>query len=164
MTCPPTLTQTCDGQTLAALRVLAAHPKCVAIGECGLDFNRNFSPQDIQEIYEGTLHEHEWQCMKFVIAFLAQSNRLLYLPQYRYPTLDTCELCSRATASRPRDVCSWRTDVLQLERKDGCQQHSSPPSGQENEMLGEKNRRYDGGQLGASRRKVRMKRYSHYRT
>ncbi|KAI6185110.1 Hydrolase, TatD family [Aphelenchoides fujianensis] len=27
---------------------LAAHPACVAIGECGLDFNRNFSPQDQQ--------------------------------------------------------------------------------------------------------------------
>jgi TatD DNase family protein len=27
---------------------LAAHPSCVAIGECGLDFNRNFSPQDQQ--------------------------------------------------------------------------------------------------------------------
>lgn len=39
----------CDGDTLAALRALAAHPRCVAIGECGLDFNRNFSPPDVQE-------------------------------------------------------------------------------------------------------------------
>ncbi|KAI6227741.1 Hydrolase, TatD family [Aphelenchoides fujianensis] len=31
-----------------AIVELAAHPACVAIGECGLDFNRNFSPQDQQ--------------------------------------------------------------------------------------------------------------------
>ncbi|GBF91465.1 DNase [Raphidocelis subcapitata] len=38
----------CGADTLARLRELAAHEKCVAIGECGLDFNRNFSPQDVQ--------------------------------------------------------------------------------------------------------------------
>ncbi|KAG1661864.1 hypothetical protein FOA52_011631 [Chlamydomonas sp. UWO 241] len=38
----------CDADTLSALTRLAAHPKCVAIGECGLDFNRNFSPPDVQ--------------------------------------------------------------------------------------------------------------------
>lgn len=39
----------CDDSTLADLRQLAAHERCVAIGECGLDFNRNFSPPDVQE-------------------------------------------------------------------------------------------------------------------
>lgn len=34
--------------TLSELEELAAAPECVAIGECGLDFNRNFSPQDQQ--------------------------------------------------------------------------------------------------------------------
>ncbi|KAI8473914.1 MAG: hypothetical protein J3K34DRAFT_366525 [Monoraphidium minutum] len=38
----------CGEGTLGELRALAAHPKCVAIGECGLDFNRNFSPPDVQ--------------------------------------------------------------------------------------------------------------------
>nr|CAG4637855.1 EOG090X080R [Chydorus sphaericus] len=35
------------------IKELASNPECVAIGECGLDFNRNFSPQDVQmEVFE----------------------------------------------------------------------------------------------------------------
>lgn len=41
----------CDASTLMALRELAASPRCVAIGECGLDFNRNFSPPEVQEAW-----------------------------------------------------------------------------------------------------------------
>jgi TatD DNase family protein len=39
----------CDAQTIPALRALAKHPRVVAIGECGLDFNRNYSPHADQE-------------------------------------------------------------------------------------------------------------------
>src|SRR4051812_13591120 len=39
----------CDEQTIAELGKLALHPRCVAIGECGLDFNRNYSPHPAQE-------------------------------------------------------------------------------------------------------------------
>ena len=38
----------CDDRTLESLRALAADPKVVAIGECGLDFNRMFSPAEVQ--------------------------------------------------------------------------------------------------------------------
>ncbi|PIO74577.1 hydrolase, TatD family [Teladorsagia circumcincta] len=38
-----------DNNTLDNLRALQAHAQCVAVGECGLDFNRNFSPQDVQK-------------------------------------------------------------------------------------------------------------------
>jgi TatD DNase family protein len=38
----------CDGSTLDALRHLAARPEIVAIGECGLDYDRNFSPPEAQ--------------------------------------------------------------------------------------------------------------------
>ena len=40
------------------LKELAHHPKCVAIGECGLDFNRDFSPRPIQE----SVFESQLQC------------------------------------------------------------------------------------------------------
>jgi len=39
----------CNDQTLARLESLAQQQAVVAIGECGLDFNRNFSPVDEQE-------------------------------------------------------------------------------------------------------------------
>ena len=41
--------KSCDANTLDALRELAQDERCVALGECGLDFNRNFSPPDVQE-------------------------------------------------------------------------------------------------------------------
>ena len=34
--------KSCDEGTMAKLADLARHPKCVAVGECGLDFDRNF--------------------------------------------------------------------------------------------------------------------------
>jgi TatD DNase family protein len=39
----------CDDGTIPALRELAAHPRVVALGEFGLDYNRNYSPHPDQE-------------------------------------------------------------------------------------------------------------------
>lgn len=43
--------KSCDTQTLGALRALASRPEVAAIGECGLDFNRDFSPRPVQETW-----------------------------------------------------------------------------------------------------------------
>lgn len=43
--------KSCDDTTLDALRELAARPEVVAIGECGLDFNRNYSPPEVQLVW-----------------------------------------------------------------------------------------------------------------
>lgn len=37
-----------NDETFKDLSALAENPECVAIGECGLDYNRDFSPQDVQ--------------------------------------------------------------------------------------------------------------------
>jgi len=41
----------CDRDTISALRRLAGLASVVAIGECGLDFNRDFSPRPVQETW-----------------------------------------------------------------------------------------------------------------
>lgn len=38
----------CKEETIGKLRELAALPQVVAVGECGLDYNRDFSPRDVQ--------------------------------------------------------------------------------------------------------------------
>lgn len=40
--------KTCNRETIAVLTGLSQDPRCVAIGECGLDYDRMFSPQAVQ--------------------------------------------------------------------------------------------------------------------
>ncbi|GGN98352.1 TatD family hydrolase [Saccharibacillus kuerlensis] len=41
--------KSCGEETLQSLRNLASRNEVVAIGECGLDYNRDFSPRDMQQ-------------------------------------------------------------------------------------------------------------------
>lgn len=40
--------RTCDSNTLDTLREMTDHRLCVAVGECGLDYDRMFSPREVQ--------------------------------------------------------------------------------------------------------------------
>ncbi|MEO3946256.1 TatD family hydrolase [Gorillibacterium sp. CAU 1737] len=40
--------KSCTAETIQKLEELAVLPQVVAIGECGLDYNRDFSPRDVQ--------------------------------------------------------------------------------------------------------------------
>lgn len=44
-------TKLCNNETINNLEKLSKHDCVVAIGECGLDYNRDFSPRDIQRKY-----------------------------------------------------------------------------------------------------------------
>ncbi len=43
----------CSADTIQQLRQLAGQPQVVSIGECGLDYNRDFSPRDVQRRWFG---------------------------------------------------------------------------------------------------------------
>jgi len=47
----PHQAKTCGPGTIDALRKLAADEACVAIGECGLDYDRMFSPREVQLVW-----------------------------------------------------------------------------------------------------------------
>jgi TatD DNase family protein len=52
----PHVAKTADARALAELRRLAAQPRVVALGECGLDFYRDLSPRDVQQrVFEAQL-------------------------------------------------------------------------------------------------------------
>ena len=65
-------------ETLEELEEIASDPQCVAIGECGLDFNRNFSDKKIQmDVFEkqvrSDLFTENAECQSYSIDI---SNRL----------------------------------------------------------------------------------------
>lgn len=79
----------CTDETLAELRRLAASDEVVAIGECGLDFNRDFSPRPIQE---------KW--FEAQVALAEEMQRPLFLHE-RDAHVRFCEILKRSRKSVP---------------------------------------------------------------
>jgi TatD DNase family protein len=57
-----------DGQSIARLRALLQQPQVVSVGECGLDFDRNFSPRPTQE-----------QCFEAQLQLAIETQKPLFL-------------------------------------------------------------------------------------
>ena len=60
--------KTWDGAAANRLRALAAHPALAALGECGLDYNRNFSPPAAQR-----------KCFEDQLALAAELGKPVFL-------------------------------------------------------------------------------------
>jgi TatD DNase family protein len=75
--------------TIAELRKLAEHKAVVAIGECGLDFNRDFSPRPMQE-----------KCFEAQVA-LAEGIQLPLFLHERDARGRFCEILSTARKTVP---------------------------------------------------------------
>lgn len=75
---------------IAVLRALAQHPLVKAIGECGLDFNRNYSPPDQQR-----------RVFRDQLALAAELNMPLYLHE-RDAHLEQCALLTEFKNEIPK--------------------------------------------------------------
>lgn len=64
----PHLAKDCTEKTIPTLKQLAQHKKCVAIGETGLDYNRNFSPVEEQR-----------RCFEAQLSLAAELNMPVFL-------------------------------------------------------------------------------------
>ena len=75
--------KTADTALEQQLTLLASHPEVVAIGECGLDYNRDFSPRDVQrtvfrrqlalaETLNMPVYLHERDASKDMLAILSE--------------------------------------------------------------------------------------------
>lgn len=90
-----------DAQTIQQLRKLAAADRVVAVGECGLDFDRDFSPRPVQERwFEAQL---ELACELSLPVFLheraAHTRLVQILSKYRSQLVGGVVHCF--TGSRP---------------------------------------------------------------
>jgi TatD DNase family protein len=94
-----------DGESMASLRQLAADPWVVAIGETGLDFNRDFSPRPVQEnVFEQQLAlACELQRPLFLHQRDAHTRFLAILKHYRPQLPGAVAHCFTGTADELGD-------------------------------------------------------------
>src|SRR5690606_41216486 len=104
------------------LRQLAAHPQVVAIGECGLDFNRNFSPPDIQlQVFEAQLQlAAELELPVYLHERDAQQRQCELLERYRdhiSKMLTHCFTGGKKELARYLELGCYRSEDRRLGRE-----------------------------------------------
>jgi len=92
----------CTDETLTELRRMAASEEVVAIGECGLDFNRDFSPRPLQE---------KWFAAQ---AALAEDVQLPLFLHERDAQPRFCEILKAARLSTPAVLHCFTGTVEEL--------------------------------------------------
>jgi TatD DNase family protein len=94
------------------MRALLARPEVVAVGECGLDYNRNFSPPDAQR-----------RCFEAQLELAAEVRKPVFLHE-REATADFAEILERWRPRLPGGVVHCFTgDGAALERWLGLGMH-----------------------------------------
>ena len=93
-----------DAHTIPALRELAAHPSVVTLGECGLDYDRDFSPRPIQR-----------ECFQAQLALARELRRAVFLHE-RAAHADFCAILrEHASAKLPMVVHCFTGGARELE-------------------------------------------------
>lgn len=101
--------QHCDSETIQHLRALTAYPEVVAIGECGLDFNRDYSPRPDQEHwFEAQLQlAAELKLPLFLHQRDAHQRFMEILQPYRAQLSSVVVHCFTGTAEELKDYLDW---------------------------------------------------------
>ncbi|TKR68599.1 hypothetical protein L596_024562 [Steinernema carpocapsae] len=93
-------------ETSAVLRTLLENPQCVAVGECGLDFNRNFSSREDQ------LSAFEKQ-----VALACELQKPLFIHE-REASVEMVEILEKYADQLPRAVIHCFTGTADEAKKD----------------------------------------------
>ncbi|TKR68600.1 hypothetical protein L596_024563 [Steinernema carpocapsae] len=100
-------------ETSAVLRTLLENPQCVAVGECGLDFNRNFSPREDQ------LSAFEKQ-----VALACELQKPLFIHE-REASVEMVEILEKYADQLPRAVIHCFTGTADEAKKTSTWDYTS---------------------------------------
>ena len=119
--------KTCNGHTIFELEKIAKDDCVVAIGECGLDYNRNFSPQNVQrkwfeaqvelaETLDMPLFLHEREAHDDLYNILSKHDQVIEKSVVHCFTGTKeeaqKELDRRIAEQELLDMCDWDRDIV----------------------------------------------------
>eukprot|EP01111_Echinosteliopsis_oligospora_P003261 TRINITY_DN1521_c0_g1_i6.p1 TRINITY_DN1521_c0_g1~~TRINITY_DN1521_c0_g1_i6.p1 ORF type:complete len:334 (+),score=99.24 TRINITY_DN1521_c0_g1_i6:25-1002(+) len=107
---------TCDDKTIPTLRQLAMNNKVVAIGECGLDFDRMRSPREVQELWFKNQLDlaMEMKLPVFLHERAAHESFIHILGPYLDRGLKACVHCFCGTSEQAKRYLAYPTCYIGL--------------------------------------------------